>query len=149
MLFRSYRKRNAVEAAIGVQLPSAGNGNGYHRGDAGVEPNDYLQKIALDGISGTVIVSSDHHYWPNQPPSLAVWQQILNGDLSPKEHPPSPQGSSGPIVYSRVSGVQVGSSWRGQLTNPGQSSLSVSRAPISWPISSLERGSLEIGRAHV
>ena len=82
----------------------------------------------------------------NQPPSLAVWQQILNGDLSPKEHPPSPQGSSGPIVYSRVSGVQVGSSWRGQLTNPGQSSLSVSRAPISWPISSLERGSLGTGQ---
>ena len=40
----------------------------------------------------------------------------------------------------------MGSSWRGQLTNPGQSSLSVSRAPISWPISSLERGSLGTGQ---
>jgi len=82
----------------------------------------------------------------NQPPDAALWQQILNGDLSPKEHPPSPQGSSGPMVYSRVSGVQVGSSWRGRLTDPGQTSLSVSRAPISWPISSLARGSLGTGQ---
>ena len=82
----------------------------------------------------------------NQPPDAALWQQILNGDLSPKEHPPSPQGSTGPMVYSRVSGVQVGSSWRGRLTDPGKTSLSVSRAPISWPISSLARGSLGTGQ---
>jgi hypothetical protein len=82
----------------------------------------------------------------NQPPSLAIWQQVLNGELSPKEHSPSPKGSTGAMVYSRVSGVQVGSSWRGQLTDPGQTTLSVSRAPISWPISSLERGSLGTGQ---
>ena len=80
-----YRKRNAVEAAIGVQLPSAGNGNGYHRGDAGVEPNDYLQKLTIDGITGTVIVSSDHHYWPNQPPSLAHRALVeVTKELKPK-----------------------------------------------------------------
>jgi hypothetical protein len=46
------------------------------------------------------------------------------------------------MVYSRVSGVQTGSNWRARLTAPGSSELPVSRAPISWPIASLERGSL-------
>ena len=49
-------------------------------------------------------------------------------------------------MYSRVSGVQIGSSWRATLTDPGQRWLSASRAPISWPISSLERGSLGTGQ---
>ena len=76
------------------------------------------------------------------PPPVAVWAQILAGGLSPKEHVPTPRGAPGRMVYSRVSGVQRGSVWTGRLTDPGQSTLSVSRAPISWPISSLERGSL-------
>jgi hypothetical protein len=45
-------------------------------------------------------------------------------------------------VYSRVSGVQVGSVWRTRITDPGQAWLSTRRAPISWPIASLERGTL-------
>jgi hypothetical protein len=50
------------------------------------------------------------------------------------------------MVYSRVSGVQRGATWTGRLTNPGQATLSASRAPISWPISSLERGTLGTGQ---
>ena len=50
------------------------------------------------------------------------------------------------MVYSRVSGVQVGSVWRSRLSDPGKNWLSVSRAPISWPISSLERGTLGSGQ---
>jgi hypothetical protein len=42
--------------------------------------------------------------------------------------------------------VQVGSTWRATITDPGQRWLSASRAPISWPISSLERGSLGTGQ---
>ncbi|MFN9693961.1 MAG: DUF3370 domain-containing protein [Synechococcaceae cyanobacterium] len=80
------------------------------------------------------------------PPSAAQWQQLLEGDLAPREHVPTPPGASGPVVYSRVSGVQIGSSWRARITDPGRSSLSVSRAPISWPISSLIRGSLGTGQ---
>ncbi|MEB3319057.1 MAG: DUF3370 domain-containing protein [Cyanobacteriota bacterium] len=76
------------------------------------------------------------------PPPPAVWAQILAGGLSPKEHVPTPRGAPGPMVYSRVSGVQRGATWTGRLTDPGQASLSVSRAPISWPISALERGTL-------
>jgi Protein of unknown function (DUF3370) len=76
------------------------------------------------------------------PPSTAEWLAVLDGPLSPKEHTPTPRGSKGAIVYSRVSGVQIGSSWIATITDPGQHWLSVSRAPISWPISSLDRGSL-------
>jgi hypothetical protein len=50
------------------------------------------------------------------------------------------------MVYSRVSGVQIGSIWNGTITDPGKPYLSTSRAPISWPIASLERGSLGTGQ---
>jgi hypothetical protein len=77
-----------------------------------------------------------------QPPPLEVWTGLLDGPLSPREHAPTPRGASGKLIYSRVSGVQVGSVWRTRITDPGQAWLAVSRAPISWPIASLERGSL-------
>ena len=81
------------------------------------------------------------------PPSAEHWQELLiSGGLSPKEHAPSPRGSKGAIVYSRVSGVQIGSQWFGTLTDPGKNYLSASQAPISWPIASLERGSLGTGQ---
>ena len=77
-----------------------------------------------------------------QPPAADVWGGMLDGPLSPREHTPTARGSKGPIVYSRVSGVQVGSVWRTRITDPGQAWLSTRRAPISWPIASLERGTL-------
>ena len=82
----------------------------------------------------------------SQAPELTAWQLLLNGPLSPKEHQPTPRGASGAVVYSRVSGVQVGSVWRGRLTDPGKAWLSTSRAPLSWPIASLDRGSLGTGQ---
>ena len=82
----------------------------------------------------------------NEPPAAASWAALLEGELSPREHAPSPRGSKGGMVYSRVSGVQVGSTWRSRLSDPGKNWLSVSRAPISWPISSLERGTLGTGQ---
>ena len=81
-----------------------------------------------------------------QPPADAALAALLDGPLSPREHSPTPRGSTGAIMYSRVSGVQIGSSWRTTLTDPGQPWLSASRAPISWPISALERGSLGTGQ---
>jgi hypothetical protein len=81
------------------------------------------------------------------PPPATFWQAMLKNDgLSPKEHTPTPRGASGPIIYSRVSGIQVGATWRGRLSDPGSTSLSVRRAPISWPIASLERGRLGSGQ---
>lgn len=80
------------------------------------------------------------------PPDPAEWSRLLAGPLSPKEHTPTRRGASGPIVYSRVSGVQVGSLWRGRLTDAGAASLSASRAPLSWPIAALERGTFGTGQ---
>lgn len=91
-----YDRRNKIEARYGIKLPSSTAGNGFHRPDAGEEPgpiNDYLQRLTLDGFAGSIIISSDHHYWPNQAPSLAHRAllevtkevrpkvQILNGDV--------------------------------------------------------------------
>ena len=82
-------------------------------------------------------------FGPNdRPPEPSVWTRILQGPLSPKEHQPTPRGASGPMIYSRVSGVQVGSTWRGRITDPGSAVLAASRAPISWPIAALAKGSL-------
>jgi hypothetical protein len=80
------------------------------------------------------------------PPSDSVWSRLLEGGLSPREHAPTPRGAPGAMIYSRVSGVQAGSRWQGRLTAAGASDLPVSRAPISWPIASLERGSLGTGQ---
>ena len=78
----------------------------------------------------------------DQPPPASRWGELLDGALSPKEHQPTPRGASGRIVYSRVSGVQIGSVWNATITDPGKPYLATNRAPISWPIASLERGSL-------
>ena len=82
----------------------------------------------------------------DQPPPPASWAQLLQGKLSPREHAPSPKGASGGMIYSRVSGIQQGSVWRARLGDPGPTGLPLSRAPISWPIASLERGSLGTGQ---
>ncbi len=80
---------------------------------------------------------------PKAAPPLSRWIELLeSGELSPKEHHPTPRGSSGKIVYSRVSGIQLGSTWKTTLTDPDSTVLSAINTPISWPISSLERGSL-------
>lgn len=78
-----------------------------------------------------------------QPPPSQHWLNMLNsGVLSSKEHSPSERGTRGKIIYSRVSGVQRGSTWRSTLSDPGSKVLEVPSAAVSWPISSLERGSL-------
>ena len=82
-----------------------------------------------------------------KPPEPDKWRKLLKaGRQSPKEHQPTPRGARGKIVYSRVSGVQIGSTWTGTLTDPGSSHLNVDDGPISWPISSLERGDLGTGQ---
>lgn len=81
-----------------------------------------------------------------RPPEPEVWSRLLRAGLSAKEHVPTPRGQSGGIIYSRVSGVQTGSRWSAKLSDPGSKVLSVRSAPVSWPIASLERGSLGSGQ---
>ncbi|MGB5134692.1 MAG: DUF3370 domain-containing protein [Prochlorococcaceae cyanobacterium] len=92
---------------------------------------------------GPVSLATLAAFGPNdRPPAPETWAALLDGGLSPKEHEPTPRGAPGRMVYSRVSGVQVGSVWRGTITSPGKTWLSAESAPISWPIASLERGRL-------
>ncbi|MGC6483964.1 MAG: DUF3370 domain-containing protein [Synechococcus sp.] len=94
----------------------------------------YLATLAAQGSDQT-------------PPSLEGWRELLrSGRLSPKEHQPTPRGSRGAIVYSRVSGIQIGSRWTARITDPGQTTLTQPEQAISWPISSLERGDLGTGQ---
>ena len=91
----------------------------------------------------TLAAHGDNH----QPPSEQTWRDLLvRGQLSRKEHEPTPRGSRGAIVYSRVSGVQIGSRWQARLHDPGQDHVSVDGQAVSWPISSLERGTLGTGQ---
>jgi hypothetical protein len=50
------------------------------------------------------------------------------------------------LIYSRVSGVQRGSRWTAEITDPGSRVLDAPQGPMSWPISSLERGTLATGQ---
>ena len=114
----------------------------------GLDPllNGRNLQLRLDSDAAVDIATLAAFGDTQQPPPAAVWAQLLQGELSPKEHTPSPKGSPGPMIYSRVSGIEQGSAWRGRLTDPGQSSLAMSRAPISWPIASLERGTFGTGQ---
>jgi hypothetical protein len=66
-----YERRNKVEAALGRTLPSAGDEGKKGRGDAGQNPNEYLQRVPVDNFAGSMVVFSDAHYWKGQPPSVA------------------------------------------------------------------------------
>lgn len=82
---RVYSRRDSIERTTGIHLPSAGISGNQGRGDAGTTANDYMQRITIDGFSGVCIVSSDHHYWPGQGPSLAHRALVeVTKDLKPK-----------------------------------------------------------------
>ena len=117
---------------------------------AGLDPllNGRNLQLRLNS-SAPVYVATVAAYGNNDtPPSDQRWRALLSaGTRSPKEHQPTPRGSKGRMIYSRVSGVQIGSTWTGSLHDPGSKTLNINAAPISWPISSLERG--DLGTAQV
>ena len=117
---------------------------------AGLDPllNGRNLQLRLQS-SGPVYLATVAAFGNNDsPPSDQRWRTLLSaGTRSPKEHQPTPRGSKGRMIYSRVSGVQIGSTWTGTLADPGSNTLNINEAPISWPISSLERG--ELGTAQV
>lgn len=80
-----YARRRKVEARNGVRLTSAGDNGKAGRGDAGTTPNEYLQRVPIDGFQGVAVVFSDAHYWPGQGPSVAH-QALLEivRELKPK-----------------------------------------------------------------
>ena len=111
----------------------------------GLDPllNGRNLQLRLHSSSPVALATLAAHGDGHQAPDDQDWIDLLNsGELSGKEHSPTPRGIKGKIIYSRVSGVQIGSRWQARITDPGSETLSIQNAPVSWPISSLERGSL-------
>lgn len=81
-----YKRRNQVEKALNIPLPSISRPDRTMcsgRGDA-MAPNDYLQRLSLDNFTGVCVVFSDAHYWPG-PPSIAHKALVkVVKDLKPK-----------------------------------------------------------------
>ncbi len=79
-------------------------------------------------------------------PTLQEWQTLLTqGKLAtPRDKTPTPPNSKGALIYSRVAGVQAGSTWRAQLTDPGQTKLTIPKVgqSISYGLSTLRGGRL-------
>ena len=112
---------------------------------AGLDPllNGRNLQLRFQSSGPVAIATLAAHGNGGQAPDDQHWLQLLKDQrMSSKEHQPTPRGSKGKIIYSRVSGVQIGSSWRGRITDPGSPVLAAPKEPISWPISSLERGTL-------
>ena len=112
---------------------------------AGLDPllNGRNLQLRLKSSAPVYLATVAAYGQNDSPPSDQRWRALLStGTRSPKEHQPTPRGSKGRMIYSRVSGVQIGSTWTGSLSDPGSNTLNINKAPISWPISSLERGDL-------
>ncbi len=112
---------------------------------AGLDPllNGRNLQLRFHSSGPIAIATLAAHGDDGQAPSEQHWLQLLKDQrMSSKEHQPTPRGNKGKIIYSRVSGVQIGSSWRAHITDPGSRVLAAPTAPVSWPISSLERGTL-------
>lgn len=79
-----FQRRSNIEARYNIKLPSAHQADGKGRGDA-APPNDYLQRVALDGFSGVAVVFSDAHYWPGRGETVAHKALVeVVRDLKPK-----------------------------------------------------------------
>ncbi len=84
-------------------------------------------------------------------PELADWETLLKtADRSiPRDKIPTPiEQKKGNLIYSRVGGVSHGATWRGFVTDPGESSLAIPAEgkAISFGIATLHRGDLGTGQ---
>ncbi|OCR02451.1 hypothetical protein BCD67_00735 [Oscillatoriales cyanobacterium USR001] len=79
-------------------------------------------------------------------PTLQEWQDLLyNGNLAlPRDKTPTPPGATGNLIYSRVAGVQQGSTWRSQLVDKDSSNLTIppTGKAYSYTIATLRGGKL-------
>ena len=116
---------------------------------AGLDPllNGLNMQLRLHSSAPVAIATLAGHGQDAKPPSDQAWRTMLSqGILSKKEHRPSPRGSRGKLIYSRVSVVQLGSRWDAKITDLGSNVLDAPEGPLSWPVSSLERGTLATGQ---
>ena len=83
-------------------------------------------------------------------PTLQDWQALLDqgGLAMPRDKTPTPPGASGSLIYGRVAGVQSGSTWRTNLTDPGAQTLTIPAVgkSIAYGISTLRAGRMGTGQ---
>ncbi|MEB3294316.1 MAG: DUF3370 domain-containing protein [Synechococcales bacterium] len=103
--------------------------------------------------SGNVYLASLALFAPLNPqgqersPTLQDWRSLLETGhfAGPRDKTPTPlEATSGPLIYSRVAGIQQGANWVTPITDPGQRTLGLP-APgrsIAYPLSTLHRGRL-------
>ncbi len=78
------KRRNSLEGRRGVHLPT-GDQKNRGRGDDNIAPNDYTQRVTIDGFSGRMIVFNDAHWWPGISKNLAFRALIeVIKDMKPK-----------------------------------------------------------------
>ena len=79
-------------------------------------------------------------------PTVQEWQDLLyNGNLAlPRDKTPTPPGAPGNLIYSRVAGVQKGSTWQAQLVDKNSRYLTIPQAgqAYSYTIATLRGGKL-------
>ncbi|AZB72793.1 DUF3370 domain-containing protein [Synechococcus elongatus] len=77
-------------------------------------------------------------------PSLSEWQRLLQTSpvAGPRDRTPSPPDAPGPVIYSRVAGVAMGSRWQATLTDPNWRTLKIPQPgqAFSYGISTLQGG---------
>ena len=116
---------------------------------AGLDPllNGRNLQLRLRSSAPVALATLAAYGSADTPPPPSRWREMLHsGKLSSKEHSPTPRDAKGKMVYSRVSGVQI-QAWLEHNHHRSRSSrLALPAQPLSWPISSLERGSLGTGR---
>ncbi|MBE9012975.1 DUF3370 domain-containing protein [Pseudanabaenaceae cyanobacterium LEGE 13415] len=106
--------------------------------------------------SGTVYVATLAMFAPKTAtgeeriPTLQEWQELLlKGKFAaPRDKSPTPPNAPGGFIYGRVAGVQGGSTWRTQLTDPGRSLLTIPKVgqSIAYGLSTLRGGRLGTGQ---
>lgn len=76
-----YERRKRMEARLGVVLPAAKDATG--RSQASLPKRGH--RHIIEGFTGTMVVFSDAHFWPNEPKSIAFLALLeVIRDLKPK-----------------------------------------------------------------
>lgn len=86
-------------------------------------------------------------------PNIDEWTELLKqGDLAgPRDKVPSAPEAKGPIVYGRVAGVSLGTSWRADLVDASSKqndylTIADAGSSISYPLASVRNGTFGTGQ---
>ncbi|NCJ05890.1 DUF3370 family protein [Synechococcales cyanobacterium C] len=108
--------------------------------------------------NGSVYAASLARYAPTdaagneREPTLEEWQQLLaTGSLAgPRDRTPTPPGEAGQLIYGRVAGVAIGSTWNAQVQDAnhpqGRLSIPAPGESKSYLLSGLDRGTFGTGQ---